>query len=82
MNVTSDLQKFEKSCLCRLGSKFREKRIYSSHSSGDRSPIKNRHSALQSLEAIKMLPVTPKFLVTSNVTHFSSMDACPGPYVS
>ena len=29
------------------------------------SPIKNGHDALQSLEAIDMLPVTPTFLVTS-----------------
>jgi len=34
------------------------------------------------MEAIKMLPVTPTCLVTSNVIHFSSMDACPGPNVS
>ena len=33
------------------------------------SPIKNGHDALQSLEAIDMLPVTPTFL---RATHFSS----------
>ena len=32
------------------------------------SPIKNGHDALQSLEAIDMLPATPTFLVTSHVT--------------
>ena len=36
------------------------------------SPIKNGHNALQSLEAIDMLPVTPTFLVMSRTTHFSS----------
>ena len=34
----------------------------------DGSPIKNGHDALQSLEAIDMLPATPTFLVTSHVT--------------
>ena len=45
------------------------------------SPIKNGHDALQSLEAIDMLPVTPTFLVTSRTTHFLQhcIVACPGP---
>jgi len=33
----------------------------------------NWHDALQSLEAIDMLPATPTFLVTSHVTHLSSV---------
>ena len=37
------------------------------------SPIKNGHDALQSLEAIDMLPVTPTFIAMSHVTHFSSV---------
>ena len=41
------------------------------------SPIKNGHDALQSLEAIDMLPVTPTFLVTSRATHFCSVALKP-----
>ena len=43
----------------------------------DGSPIKNGHDALQSLEAIDMLPVTPTFLAMSHVTHFSSVALKP-----
>jgi len=41
------------------------------------SPIKNGHDALQTLEAIGMLPVTPTFLVMSRATHFSSAELKP-----
>ena len=41
-----------------------------SHSIGP--PIKNGHNALQSLEAIDMLTVTPTFLAMNHVTHFST----------
>jgi len=38
-------------------------------------PLIKQDKVLQSLKAIKMLLVTPTFLVT----HISSMEACPGP---
>ena len=38
-------------------------------------PIKNGHDALQSLEAINMLPVTPTFLAMSHVTYLSAIAA-------
>ena len=38
----------------------------------DGSPIKNGHDALQSLEAINMLPAKPAFPVKSSATHFNS----------
>ena len=41
------------------------------------SPIKNGHDALQSLEAIDMLPVTPTFLAMSRATHFCSVALKP-----
>ena len=39
----------------------------------------NGHDALQTLEAIGMLPVTPTFLVISRATHFSSAELKPIP---
>ena len=41
------------------------------------SPIKNGHGALQTLEAIDMLPVTPTFLAMSRATHFNSVALKP-----